>query len=90
MTDTTACATSGSAQNDDEFNYKLLVRLQQDCEYYLGNGNRARKHLWAGDEIEQIKKMRELFDGFRDKPEWLSLADIDRYAAAMISPVIGG
>ena len=26
--------------NDNEYNYMLLDRLKQDCEYYLGNGNR--------------------------------------------------
>lgn len=66
------------------FNYQLLARLKQDCEYYLGYGNRVKKHLWAGSEVEQIAKMRELYEGFSVKPDWISLEDISRYEAEMI------
>lgn len=45
-----------------KFDYMLLDRLAQDCEYYLGNGNRNAKQLWAGSEQAQIDKMRELWD----------------------------
>jgi hypothetical protein len=69
----------------DVFNYQLLSRLQADCEYYLGHGQRAAKHLWAGDEAAQIAKMRELYEGFDEKPEWLTLEDIARYEAAMVT-----
>lgn len=71
---------------DDEakFNYQLLSRLQQDCEYYLGHGNRAKKHLWAGDEAEQIKKMKELYESVPEKPEWITLERIEQYEAAMV------
>ena len=73
-----------TTSNDARFNYQLLSRLQQDCDYYLGFGNRAKKHLWAGDEAEQIAKMREIYNALSEKPEWLTLEDIDRYEAAMI------
>ena len=39
---------------------QLLGRLESDCKYYLGNGNRCAKHLWAQEEKAQIAKMREL------------------------------
>lgn len=71
------------------FDYQLLARLQQDCEYYLGHGNRAKKHLWAGGEAEQIAKMKELYSGLKEKPEWLSLEDISSYEARMLSNFIG-
>jgi len=29
------------------FKYQLLGRMKQDCEYFLGNGARNIKHLWA-------------------------------------------
>lgn len=74
-----------SGQNNrDQFNYQLLSRLKMDCDYYLGYGNRSINHLWAGNEIDQIKKMRELYDGFKEKPEWITLDDIARYEAAMV------
>lgn len=68
----------------DRFNYQLLGRLQQDCEYYLNHGNRSPKHLWAGDEAEQIAKMREIFDALAVKPEWITRDDITRYELAML------
>lgn len=73
--------------NRDAFNYQLLARLQQDCEYYLGFGGRSTKHLWALDEAEQIQKMKELYAALPEKPEWLTLADIENYEAAMLGPV---
>ena len=41
--------------------YRLLDRLCADCEYFLGEGQRAEKHLWAGSVEAQIAKMRELY-----------------------------
>ncbi|WP_434716079.1 LPD11 domain-containing protein [Paraburkholderia sp. A3RO-2L] len=73
-----------TTDKDATFDYQLLARLQQDCEYYLGHGNRAKKHLWAGDEAEQIAKMKELYEGLSEKPEWLTLEQIAQYEAAMI------
>ena len=66
--------------------YQLLDRLRTDCEYFLGEGQRAEKHLWAGNVREQILKMRELYNALPDKPEWLTEADIDSYAKRMAAP----
>lgn len=66
--------------------YFLLSRLKADCEYFLGAGGRAEKHLWAGNVREQIAKMRELYDALPEKPEWLTMEDIDRYAQRMEPP----
>ncbi len=67
-----------------ENEYRLLSRLKSDCEYFLGTGARAEKHLWAGSVDEQIDKMRELYDLLPEKPEWLSKQDIDNYERQMI------
>lgn len=66
--------------------YRLLSRLKADCDYFLGAGGRAEKHLWAGNVREQIAKMRELYDALPEKPEWLTMEDIDRYAQRMEPP----
>ena len=63
--------------------YRLLGRLKADCDYFLGTGGRAEKHLWAGNVREQIAKMRELYAALPEKPEWLPPEDIDRYAQRM-------
>ena len=68
----------------DRFNYMMLDRLRCDCEYYLVNGGRnAKQSLWAHDEQKQIDKMRELYDSLKIKPEWLTMEQIDEYAARM-------
>lgn len=69
--------------NDNEYNYMLLSRLKQDCDYFLGNGNRAEKHLWAGNVDGQIAKMKELYNKLPEKPEWLSMEDIENYEKEM-------
>ena len=82
--------TEETPQNADfSFEYQLLDRLRTDCEYFLGNGNRAEKHLWADSVDAQIAKMRELYDLLPEKPEWLTEADIDSYEQRMkTEPVI--
>lgn len=75
-------------ENNFTFEYQLLSRLKQDCDYYLGNGNRVKKHLWAGDESAQIIKMKELYEELPTKPEWLTSEEIDRYEAAMVGSAV--
>ena len=69
-----------------EHEYRLLSRMKRDCDYFLGAGGRAEKHLWAGNVREQIAKMRELYAALPDEPEWLTMEDIDRYAQRMEPP----
>ena len=83
--DTTAQEDSQPVnQGDSRYNVMLFGRLQQDCEYYLGYGGRQIKHLWAGDEAEQIQTMKDLYAGFTVKPDWLDMAGIERYEMQMV------
>lgn len=66
--------------------YQLLDRLRADCEYFLGEGNRSEKHLWAGNVRDHILKMRELYNSLLIKPIWLTEANIDSYAKRMAAP----
>jgi len=54
-----------------------------DCEYFLGFGNRAEKHLWAGNVKDQIAKMKELFN-FLGDVEWISMEKIEDYEKQML------
>ena len=74
------------SQSDDKFKYQMLSRLQSDCNYYLGNGGRSKRALWAESEEKQIEAMKELWNSFADdeKPEWLTWQDILNYEAKMI------
>lgn len=68
-----------------EFNYMLLDRLRNDCEYFLGYGNGYEPHLWTGNIDSQIAKMKELYNSFADdkKPEWITMDDINNYEKKM-------
>lgn len=69
---------------DNRFNYMLLDRLRQDCDYYLRyRSETSKKSLWAQDEQKQIDKMRELYNLVPVKPEWLTLQQIADYARKM-------
>lgn len=73
-------------ENLNSFNYQMLDRLQSDCKYYLGNGNRNKKNLYYDNEQEHIDEMKKLYDSFPDdeKPEWLTYEQILKYEKEMI------
>ena len=73
----------GATPEQGSDDYRLLSRLKDDCDYFLGAGGRAEKHLWAGNVDEQIAKMRELYAALPEKPEWITQEDINRYAQRM-------
>lgn len=71
--------------------YMILSRLKSDCDYYVGACSKnlvdmkeAQKHLYTGNIEEQITKMREIYDTLPQKPEWLSIDDINRYEKRML------
>jgi len=66
---------------EKHFNYMMLSRLESDILFYLGFGNKNPKHLWAGNEIEQIKEMKKLYRSFpiNQKPQWINMGKILKY-----------
>lgn len=68
---------------NQKYQYQMLDRLKSDCDYYLGYGNRHPQALWAGNEGDQISKMREIWNNLEEKPEWLTWEDINDYADKM-------
>lgn len=70
---------------DFKFEYQLLSRLKEDCNYYLGASRGFEPHLWAHTVEAQIEKMKELYQGFPEegKPEWLTWEDILDYENKM-------
>ena len=69
-----------------EDKYRLLSRLKADCDYFLGAGKRAEKHLWSGYVRTHLDKMRKLYASLPEKPEWLAPEDIGRYDRLMSPP----
>ena len=74
-------------QGTKEFRYQLLDRMRSDCDYFLNNGGGAslNKYLWADNASLQVDCMRYLWNSFSegDKPEWLTLEQIDVYETKM-------
>lgn len=72
-------------KTEPRFRYMMLSRMKTDCNYYLGNGNRNPENLWAGNEQKQIEHMKALWNGFPEgeKPEWLTMETIQRFAERM-------
>lgn len=66
---------------DEEFRYRMLSRLQADCDYYLGYGCRFAGKLWANNEEEHAVCMEALWESFPDdkKPEWLTKGQLESY-----------
>lgn len=73
-------------KNPFEFNYRMLSRLQSDCDYYLGYGNRYEGHLYYKNAQEHIEEMKKLWNSFPDgqKPEWLAMEQILEYEKQMV------
>lgn len=69
--------------NDPRFLYQMLSRLESDCKYFLENGNGVEKYLWALKVDNQISAMKEIYNKLKEKPEWLSLEQINSYEKQM-------
>lgn len=65
--------------------YSLLSRMQSDCNYFLGNGNRCERRLWGLTVEKHIRYMKILYLilPINSKPEWLTMGDILRYEISM-------
>ena len=72
-------------ENRMEFKYRMLGRLQQDCEYYLGNGGRDANHaLDYHDEVRHIEEMKKLYDELPEIPEWLPPEKLKEYEEQLL------
>lgn len=71
-------------ENTREFDYMMLDRLCTDCEYFLRNG--YVKNLYYKDVDKHIEEMKKIYNSFseREKPEWLSMEEIENYKIQMV------
>lgn len=73
----------------DSFTYQMLDRLRSDMEYVLGipetypNAKITKdsfNQLWYENEpYKHLALMRNLYDGLKEKPEWLKREKIDEF-----------
>jgi hypothetical protein len=67
---------------DTKFRYMMLSRLQSDCKYFIQTMP-CVKYLHQPTVDEQIKLMKELWRALPEKPEWLTLEEIEAYEIEM-------
>lgn len=69
-----------------ELDYMMLGRLESDCKYFLCNGNGYEGHLYYKEANEHCNEMKKLYESFldEDKPEWISLEEIEKYRKEML------
>lgn len=51
-----------SLTNTNAFNYMMLIRLQSDCDYFLGYGVRSEKVLWGENVDQHIAYMKKIWN----------------------------
>ena len=72
------------SSNWPQYGYMTLDRCRHDYQFYLGYGRRQDKFLYMGNPQDQIDFMRALYDKLDDKPEWLTLEQINEFEKRMI------
>jgi len=72
------------SKNPQEFEYMMLGRLQTDCDYFLGNGQRSENVLWAETVEQHIAEMKKIWNSLENKPEWLTMEQIEDYESQML------
>lgn len=77
--------TYSEEENPQRFEYMMLSRLQQDCEYFLGWGKGSVRNLYHDNVAEHIEHMKKLWNELKIKPEWLSYEDILDYEDKMMN-----
>lgn len=82
------------ASDDKSFPYRMLSRLQNDCKYVLGalkdsskdgklDLETINKFLWFNDIDKQIAFMKGIYERLDEKPEWITLEEIEDYRNQM-------
>ena len=77
-------------EKDTEYKYMFLNRLQMDCDYVIyvidacGATPTSMKHLWfVDDPVTHIEAMKYLWSILPEKPEWLTMEQIEKYEAKL-------
>ncbi|MDY3050709.1 MAG: LPD11 domain-containing protein [Parvimonas sp.] len=67
----------------EELKYRILGRLESDCKYFLGFGFRDENKLYTKNVDKQIDLMKNLYNSLEEKPEWITLEQIEDFESKM-------
>jgi hypothetical protein len=71
-------------QNPQRHTYAMLSMKESSVKYFLGWGKGHLRHL-SGESIEtHIQEMKDLWNSLIEKPEWLSMEQIETYHKQML------
>lgn len=75
----------GIISEEKRFQYMMLGRLQNDCDYYLGYGKSLLATRSAEEKQAHIESMKDLWNSFsvEEKPVWLTWEQILEYEEKM-------
>jgi Large polyvalent protein-associated domain 11 len=68
--------------NKDEFNYMMLGRLHNDVVQFFAEDSfsyQKEENLWALNKEDQIEEMKKIHNQIDEKPEWLTMEEIEAY-----------
>lgn len=69
--------------NPQRHTYAMLAMMRSKVEYFLGWGKGHLRHL-SGESVDQhIKEMKDYWNSLKEKPDWLTMDQIDDYAERM-------
>lgn len=85
VTESVACAEP-FVRHPRERDYRMLGRLKSDCEYFFKFGAGNENVLYYKNVEEHCNAMEKLWNSFEDndKPEWLTMEQIQEYREKMI------
>jgi hypothetical protein len=75
---------------DNKFKYMCMSRMKMDCKYWIQQEEKGwsheslNKHLMKGNPTDQIKEMKRLYELVPQKPEWLTMEQIEEFEEKMI------
>jgi hypothetical protein len=69
--------------NPQKHIYMMLDMMRSRVKYFLGWGKGNRNELKEGSIEEHITEMKRLWDSLIEKPEWLTMEEIEDYHQQM-------
>jgi hypothetical protein len=75
--------THPKPENPQKHIYMMLDMMRSRVKYFLGWGKGNRNELREGSTEEHITEMKRLWDSLIEKPEWLTMEEIEDYHQQM-------
>jgi hypothetical protein len=75
--------THPKPENPQKHIYMMLDMMRSKVEYFLNYGKGNLNQLHGGSVTKHIRKMKCLWNSLNEKPEWLTMKQINKYHKRM-------